>query len=156
MSNQFSPGDLVVTTVAQYEGLGGYVATVLIPPEKEGTPQYQVMFEIDGVAELAWIHEDELEPAVFEDEEEEVEVPAFGMSAEELAGHTQYLLTKAMTRITEVGAQEAFFGFQEFEGKDAREILVTLLNKIEEGLALYAQAHILVSRTIIGLQLLED
>jgi len=152
----FEVGDLVVALEGVYKDKAGYVATLQLGTGDQ-EDYYQVMFEKDGFAVLDTVAESTLAPAEVEGDGPELEeTPSFGMSHDELAGHTKYLLTKAMDRITEVKQEDWAFGFLQFEGMDAREILVLLLNKIEDSMALSAQAHILVSRTIIGLQLLED
>lgn len=90
-----------------------------------------------------------LDPPEFEDELEEAETPAFGMSADEFAAHLEYLVVRTLDRVPTVGAEKAFFGFQEFEAGTVEDSITLLLEKIEDGMAHLAQAHILMSR--IGL-----
>lgn len=87
--------------------------------------------------------------ALDEEEEDEQPTPEFGMSADEFAAHLEYLVVRTLDRVPTAGAQDAFFGFQEFEGQTVDETLTLLLEKIEDGFAHLAQLHILVSR--IGL-----
>lgn len=98
--------------------------------------------------------EEEYEAALDDDDPEEeepadgitIEVPQFGMSAEEFAQHLEFMLGRALGRVGQVGPREAFFGFQEFEGLTPQEVLFGVLDKIEESMAMHAQLHILVAR----------
>lgn len=156
----YEPGDLVYARTGDYEGGVGYVVSKQEASRVGGDESiYQVMFSENGRGVFDDLLESELNPVEVVDDgdedEEEVETPSFGMSQEEFLRHTEYLMTKALDRIAITGPESAFFGFQEFEGKDAKEILVELLVKIEENMALLSQAHILTSRIAIALQTLE-
>lgn len=85
-------------------------------------------------------------PTEHPEEPEEATPPEFGMSEEEFVSHLEFLIGRSLSRIPTTGPAEAFFGYQEFEGMTAEEVLLRLLDKIEEGIAHLAQAHILITR----------
>lgn len=88
-----------------------------------------------------------LEEEETEDDEYSYEqTPGFGMSTEDFAAHLEFLIGRSLHRVPTVGPETAFFGYQEFEGLTAEDALLSLLDKIEEGIAHLAQAHILVAR----------
>jgi ribosomal protein L24 len=99
---------------------------------------------------------DDTEDEVVSDEEEEVEydeveVPTFPMSESDFVRHLEFFLERTMSKVGVTGPREAFFGFQEFEGMTPQEILLQILDKLEEGAALFAQAHVLVARMGVAL-----
>jgi hypothetical protein len=75
-----------------------------------------------------------------------IEVPPFGISGEQFADHVQLLLGRTLTKVGQVGPEQVFFGFQEFEGLTPQEVLVAILGKVEESMIMHAQLHILVAR----------
>jgi hypothetical protein len=81
-----------------------------------------------------------------DEEEEPFQPPGFGMSEDDFVAHLEFLIGRSLSKVPSVGAKEAFFGYQEFEGLTPEEVLLKLLDKIEEGIAHLAQAHILISR----------
>lgn len=81
-----------------------------------------------------------------ESQDQTLETPGFGMSSEDFVAHLEFLIGRSLSRVPTVGPSDAFFGYQEFEGLTAEEVLLKLLDKIEEGIAHLAQAHILISR----------
>lgn len=81
-----------------------------------------------------------------EDEKEDTTTPGFGMTSDEFAQHLEFLIERSLDKVPTVGAAQAFFGYQEFEGLSAEDVLLSLLDKLEEGIAHLAQAHILISR----------
>lgn len=91
-------------------------------------------------------HEDQPDEDSEEEVHDEVQVPAFGMSEDDFVKHLEWMIERSLTKVATVGPRDAFFGFQDFEGSTPQEILFSLLNKLEEGIALFAQAHILVAR----------
>lgn len=157
----YAAGDLVVARVGEYEGKAGYVIAVDTEATEAGEENvYQCMFsneKMQGVFDF--LAESELIKAEVEEDDleipEDVPSPRFGMGAHEFEGHVRYLLTKSLGRITQVGPEEAFFGFQPFEELTAPEVLSELMVKVEEGMALFAQAHILIGRVIMAYQVQE-
>lgn len=87
-----------------------------------------------------------LDEAEDEEDSEEDTPPGFGMSEDDFVAHLEFLIGRSLTKVVTTGAAEAFFGYQEFEGLTAEDALLKLLDKIEEGIAHLAQAHILISR----------
>lgn len=91
-----------------------------------------------------------------EEEVDEIDVPEFGMSPEAFEEHLEYLLGRSLEHVGKIGPEQAFFGFQEFEGKSPTEVLLSLMTKLEEGMALFAQAHILIGRIVVALEKTRD
>lgn len=87
---------------------------------------------------------------------DEIKIPTFGMTQEQVANYLEYLLRRSVEHVGSVGAEDALFGYQEFEGKTASQVLVGLLFKLEEGMAMFAQAYILIGRTIAALESVHD
>lgn len=79
-------------------------------------------------------------------DEQDFEPPGFGMTEDEFVAHLEFLITRSLSKVPTVGPKESFFGYQEFEGLHVEDVLLRLLDKIEEGIAHLAQAHILISR----------
>jgi hypothetical protein len=86
------------------------------------------------------------------DEEEEDETPRLGMTDTEFVQHVEFMINRSLDRLVTVGPETAFFGYQEFEGMTPNEVLIQLMDKLEEGIAHLAQAHVLVSRIAVALQ----
>lgn len=106
--------------------------------------------------------EDELEEFQSEETEEEdegfIDIPVydFGISSETLQRHLEYMIGRCLVHVGKVGPEQAFFGFQEFEGKTASEVLLELMGKLEEGMAMFTQAHILIGRVVAALEIVHD
>lgn len=96
-------------------------------------------FKVEDISALDEL-EDEEEP------EEDDTPPGFGMSEDDFVAHLEFLIGRSLTKVVTTGPNEVFFGYQEFEGLTAEDALLKLLDKIEEGIAHLAQAHILISR----------
>lgn len=149
---KFSPGDEVIATDGQYKGTHGTVLEYWIN---------SVVFQIADdqlVTGVVVVGEDELDflPAESEDDVIDIPVHEFGISEETFQRHLEYLIGRSLAQVGQVGAKEAFFGFQEFEGKTASEILFELMFKLEEGMAMFAQAHILIGRIVAALEMVHD
>lgn len=97
-------------------------------------------FELDEISALDGKVEGE------ESEEDTEDTPRFGMSEDDFVQHLEFLIGRSLTKVASVGPEEAFFGYQEFESMTPEEVLLSLLDKIEEGIAHLAQAHILITR----------
>lgn len=159
----FDVGDDVLVLSGEFKGRYGHVVAyedtfdkyMVILPEVHATgfwPFYAS--ELELMADI-----DETTPAEPDTEApkiDEIEVPSFGMTTEEFGIHAEYLMVRSLERITSTGPDEAFFGYQEFEGMNPKEILGALMVKVEESLALFAQAHILIGRTALALEKLHD
>jgi hypothetical protein len=154
---EFTEGDDVVVTSGEHKGQWGRVLRY-----EEVFGKYFVQLPEISVTGYFAFEPNELFPLEDEDqatdgdaeedyEEEGVDVPAFGMSSEDFVTHLDILLDRTLTKVGNVGPHDAFFGFQEFEGMTPDQILIALLDKLEEGMALFAQAHILISRIGVAL-----
>jgi hypothetical protein len=146
----FEDGDEVVVVEGDFKGRYGQVMwfelgryMVRLP---EVTENGHVGFEEHELAKL----DDESEPV------REVSVHSFPIPQKEFERHLEYLLMRSMEHVGEVGPHQALFGYQEFEGKDPGEILVELMDKLEQGMGLFAQAHIMIGRIVLALEHTQD
>src|SRR6187200_1718919 len=149
---KFNSGDKVIIVDGDCKGHNGVVSG------------FESLFQLymDRVPDMSetgffGIREEEMQPEPVEQAEteevvDEVRIPAFGMTQEEFVHHLEYLLGRALGHVATVGPADAFFGFQEFESGTASDKLALVLQKIEEAMAMFAQAHILVGRSIIALE----
>jgi hypothetical protein len=151
---KFKKGDDVLVIGGDYKGhygrvvdftLGIYLVSL---PELQETGYFgvreanlELLDEVTG--------DPEPEPEV---KTNEVFVPAFGMTEDQFVAHMEYLMTRALGRVTTTGPGQAFYGFQEFETLTPPEVLAKLMIKLEEGMALLAQAHVLIGRTALALE----
>lgn len=151
---KFNLGDAVIIVDGDFKGNFGRVEDYVLerylvkldPESPDGTePPIQV----------ACVEED-LDILSDEDSDEEnvTEVPVydFGISQELLNTHLEWLISRSLEKLGSVGAKEAFFGFQEFEGKTASQVLLDLMGKLEEGVVMFAQAHVLIGRIVMALE----
>jgi len=151
---KFNEGDEILVVEGEFKGRHG---TVL---------RFEAIFETYMVTlpELSLTgyfacRESELElldESSDDDAVDEIDVPSFGMTSEQFTSHLEYLFTRSLEHVSSVGPEQAFFGFQEFEGKSAADQLVALMLKLEEGMAMFAQAHILIGRTVVALESVND
>jgi hypothetical protein len=95
----------------------------------------------------------EVEEEVIDSEPEEdqdtglvIDVPPFGIPAEDFADAVAILLGRTMSRVGQIGPEQIFMGYQQFEGQTPQEVLIGLLEKLEESMIMTAQLHILVAR----------
>jgi hypothetical protein len=145
----YDPGDPVYAREGDYEGQIGYVVSV-----HDKTKTNRILFtDEEGHGVFDNLTDDQLNPVEIEnDGSQEFEAPSFGMGVNEFGAHLQHILSRSFDKVTVTGPQQAFFGFQEFEGKEPVEVLRELVNKLEDGMALLTQTHILVSRIGLALQ----
>jgi hypothetical protein len=87
---------------------------------------------------------------------DQIPIPTFPASAEDLQNHLEWMLPRVLGKIGEVGPEQALFGFQQFEGKTPTQILVAMMEKLEESMAMHAQVHILLGRIVIALETPDD
>lgn len=149
----FEPGDTVVICSGEWKGTTGKIKEYMFE-------RYMVEFE---PGKYVACREEELakvfyEPVPDEEPEEVKEVPVydFGISTELLAKHLEWLVGNSLQKVGSVGPEQAFFGFQEFEGKSPQEVLLEIMEKLEEGVAMFAQAHVLVGRIVMALETMDD
>lgn len=152
-NRRFQDGDEVVVAEGDFKGQYGSVLRF-----EEVFERYLVTLpDVSKTGHFAF-QEHELEPIDFPVEEavDQIEVPEFGMTTEQVQNYLEYLFGRSLAHVGEVGAKEAFFGYQQWEGKTASQVLVGLMFKLEEGMAMFAQAHILIGRTIAALESVHD
>jgi hypothetical protein len=119
---------------------------------------------IHGFSGVVGCKEDEIRPVeddANQPEEEpvvvdEIPVPTFPASAEDLQSHLEWMIPRVLDKLGEVGPEQALFGFQQFEGKSPSEILLAMMDKLEESMAMHAQVHILLGRIVVALETLND
>jgi hypothetical protein len=149
---RFEPGDEVVVVDGDFTGVTG---TVL---------KYEAVFdtyfvqssEVSATGHIA-CKESELDFLVQEGQgEDQVEVPRFPLSTEALRHHLEWMLGRALGQVGDVGPEQALFGFQQFEGKTPQEVLIELMSKLEEGMALIAQVHVMFGRIYVALEGMND
>lgn len=152
---RFALGDEVIATDGQYKGVYGTVLDYWID-----SPVIQLADD-QSHSGVVVVQEDQLALLVAEEPEPDPEGenvldipvhPDFGLSQEVYRKHVEYMIGRCLSLVGTVGVREAMFGFQEFEGKSATEILLELMMKLEEGMALFAQAHIMIGRTVTALE----
>jgi len=148
---KFKPGDEVIVVEGTQKGQYGLIV------QYEATfGKYFVDISDESPAGYFAFSESELEALDGYDEVTEISIPAFGVSSEVMQTHLEWLMTRSLERLGEIGPEQALFGFQEFEGKTAQEVLLELMGKLEEGMALFGQAHILIGRVVVALESVED
>jgi ribosomal protein L24 len=157
MELKFPTGTQVVVVDGDFTGLSGIVKgyefeRYLVVLQGVKTPKEGQYFAYKE-EELDFL---ESEDPSEEEEVDEIHVPEFGMSAEAFERHLEYLIGRSLEHVGKIGPEQAFFGFQEFEGKTASEVLLSLMTKLEEGMALFAQAHILIGRIVVALEQTHD
>ena len=150
---RFDEGDEVIVVDGPYKGDYGVVTEYflgmpLVDLTENQTGQVVVMLS-ENVLEA-------LPPEETEDTVLNIPVHGFGISAQVLERHLEYLIGRSLIHVGKVGAKEALFGYQEFEGKSASEVLLELMLKLEEGMAMFAQAHILIGRIVTALEDIHD
>lgn len=152
-NRRFQDGDEVVVAEGDFKGQYGTVLRF-----EDVFERYLVMLPDVSKTGYFAFQEHELEPIDFPVEEvvDQIEVPEFGMTTEQVQNYLEYLFTRSLAHVGEVGAKDAFFGYQQWEGKTASQVLVGLMFKLEEGMAMFAQAHILIGRTIAALESVHD
>lgn len=148
---RFKPGDEVIVVDGDSKGEFGIVTEYfldlpMIDITENGTGNVIIM-----------VAEDDLEPLPPKQEEVK-DVPAYDFPIPQkiLEAHLEWLITRSLERLGDVGPKEAFFGFQEFEGKTASEVIMELMGKLEEGVAMFAQAHVLLGRIVMALETIHD
>lgn len=159
---KFNPGDEILVVDGSLKGQYGSI--VEFEPTFE---RYFVLLPDLHATRYYAVREDELDFLPAEDSEQEDEQPVeddeddgvldvsvygFGIPHEVFQRHLEYLIGRSLVHVGKVGPEEAFFGFQEFEGKTATEVLLELMFKLEEGMAMFAQAHILIGRVVSALE----
>lgn len=87
---------------------------------------------------------------------DEIHIPTFGMTNEQIVSYLEYMMQRSLAHVKEIGAEDAFFGYQEWEGMSASQVLIALMFKLEEGMALFAQAHILIGRTVAAIESVQE
>jgi hypothetical protein len=154
---KFNPGDEILVVDGDFKGQIGSVIGY-----EEIFERYMVFLPRVSMTNHAACTEDELELLTNKKEEppetDVVSVPVydFGIPTDVLRKHLEWMCGRALEKIGDVGPNEAFFGFQEFEGKTASEILIDLMMKLEEGMAMFAQAHVLIGRIVAALESVHD
>lgn len=150
----FNEGDEVVVTDGDWKGQYGVVKRYDDMFERYMVNLPDVMapehFAACTEGELALLSEDDEEVV------DEIPVYDFPISQETFQEHLEYLMARSLEHVGNVGAEQAFFGFEQWEGKSASEVLVGLMTKLEEGMALFTQAHILIGRVVIALESVHD
>lgn len=156
---RFNPGDEVIVVEGELKGEYGSVVQY-----EDTFHKYFVHLPERNSTGLFSFNEHELEALpstqqpVEDDDQGVLEVPvySFGIPQEVFQRHLEYLIGRSLAHVGTVGAEQAFFGFQEFEGKAAGEVLLELMFKLEEGMAMFAQAHILIGRIVTALESVHD
>lgn len=151
---KFNPGDEVLVVEGDFKGQRGTVEEFIFE-------SYMVDITADhtGNVRIACKEEELGFPPQEKNSEEEVTdlpVHGFGISQAMLSTHLQWLIGRSLEKVGEVGPDQAFFGFQEFEGKTPQEVLLEIMGKLEEGVAMFAQAHVLVGRIVMAMEAMND
>lgn len=158
---KFNPGDEVIATDGKYKGCHGtvleYWIDSVIVQIADDQPEVGVVVVQENEIEVLPAPEPITEDLRSEDDNIiDIPVYGFGIPPEVFQRHLEYLIGRSLVHVGEVGPKEAFFGFQEFEGKSASEVLLELMMKLEEGMAMFAQAHILIGRIVAALEIVHD
>jgi KOW motif-containing protein len=151
---KFEPGDEVIVIEGEFKGHYGTVIQF-----EDTFAKYYVILPERHLFDLFPFDEGDLDFLPPEEPEEEVdEIPVydFGIPQSVLHSHLEWLISRSLEHVGDVGPDQAFFGYQEFEGKTASEVLVELMTKLEEGMAMFAQAHILIGRIVAALESVHD
>lgn len=155
---KFQPGEEVIVVDGDFKGEYGTVSQYLID-----SVIVDIAREVQGsfkavIQESCLDHLPAEEKADDDSDEGVIDIPVheFGISEEAFQRHLEYLIGRSLAQVGQVGPNEAFFGFQEFEGKTASEVLFELMFKLEEGMAMFAQAHILIGRIVASLENVHD
>jgi len=157
---RFNPGDEILVVEGEFKGQYGTIIEFeptferyfVLLPELHPTRYYAVT---EGNLDFLPPEEPDEQPG---DDEGVIDIPVyeFGIPSEVFQRHLEYLIGRSLAHVGKVGPNEAFFGFQEFEGKSAPEVLLELMMKLEEGMAMFAQAHILIGRIVAALESVHD
>lgn len=150
---RFSPGDEILVVGGRWSG---YTGTVLHCEDWVGG--YLVQLNTKKAKDSVLVPESQVDSAQYEqpEEEDEIIVPTFPASAEDIQAHLEWMLERVLGKVGQVGPEQALFGFQEFEGKTPSQVLLALMEKLEEGMALFGQAHILLGRIVVALETMND
>lgn len=150
---KFQPGDEVIAIEGKYKGSYGKVLDYWIesPVVEFAEDSYVAVMSDEDLTLL-----DEEDEKSEDDRVIEIPVHEFGISQETFQHHLEFLIGRTLAHVGKVGPEQAFFGFQEFEGKTASEVLLELMMKLEEGMAMFAQAHILIGRIVAALEIVHD
>jgi ribosomal protein L24 len=146
---KLTPGDKVRVIKGDFVGLEGTYLEYVFERYMVQTDNGKIACK-GGEIKLVQVQEPE------EDSVLDMPVHRFPISEEALTDHLEFLLSRALDQVGVVGPEQALFGFQEFEGKTPTEVLVELMLKIEEGMALFAQVHILIGRIVLALEQVND
>lgn len=155
---RFQSGDNVIVVDGAYKGRYGKVMEY-----DEVSRTYQVLLpEVHpdwyfGVSEddLEFLGDEEEGPAE-EDDEGYIPVAEFGMTDEAYAAHLEFMVQRVLDGVPTTGPAQAFFGFQEWEALEPKEIYAKILEKIEDGMRLFVQLHVLTARVGYALEQMEQ